>query len=140
MVAPKNSRILLTILRFKWDSLLTSKINLREKCNKDAITITFCKLVFQFSEYLLERLMKSTWIRYSTLRVVSTTFSLVGFTNLKGSTYRRKKGFFFHFESFFFSWDNQIAFQITFPVFKCHDVIKCLSMRHEIHPIEQLGK
>ena len=39
----------------------------------------------------------------------------------------------FHFESSFCSWDNQI---LTFQIFKCHDVIKCLSMKHETHIIE----
>ena len=39
-----------------------------------------------------------------------------------------KKGcFLFHFESSFRSWDNQIQ------IFKCHDVVKCLSIKHETH-------
>ena len=70
---------------------------------KDAITITFCKLVFQFSEYLLESPMKSTRIRCSTLKVVSTTFSLVGFAYLKGTTLEEKKVFYFISKAFFFS-------------------------------------
>ena len=40
------------------------------------------------------------------------------------------KCFLFHFESSFHSWDNQI---LTFQIFKCHDVIKCPSMKHETH-------
>ena len=36
----------------------------------------------------------------------------------------------FYFESSFRSWDNQI---LTFQTFKCHDVIKCTSMKHETH-------
>ena len=43
------------------------------------------------------------------------------------------KCFLFHFESSFHSWDNQI---LTFQTLKCHDVIKCLSMKHETHFIE----
>ena len=35
------------------------------------------------------------------------------------------KKFLFHFESSFHSWDNNI---LIFQIFKCHDVIKCLSM------------
>ena len=42
-----------------------------------------------------------------------------------------------HFESSFRSWDNHI---LTFQIFKCHDIIKCLSMKHETHIIEYLGK
>ena len=38
--------------------------------------------------------------------------------------------FLLHFESSSRSWDNQI---LSFQVFKCHGVIKCLSMKHETH-------
>ena len=34
----------------------------------------------------------------------------------------------FHLKSSFRSWDNQI---LTFQIFKCHDVTKCPSMKHE---------
>ena len=69
------------------------------------------------------------------LKVVSATFLLDCFIYLKESTYiwNKKKCFLFHFESFFRSWDNQI---LTFEIFKCHDVIKCLSMKQEIHVAE----
>ena len=36
----------------------------------------------------------------------------------------------FHLESSFHSLDNQI---LTFQIFKCHDVAKCPSMKHETH-------
>ena len=49
----------------------------------------------------------------------------------------KEKCFLFHFESSFCSWDNQI---LTFQIFKCHDVIKYLSMKHETHFIEKLRK
>ena len=40
---------------------------------------------------------------------------------------QRKMGcFFFHFERSFCFWDNQI---LNFQILKCHDVIKCLSMK-----------
>ena len=44
--------------------------------------------------------------------------------------WNKKKYFFFHFESCFHSWDNQI---LTFHISTCHDVMKCLSMKHETH-------
>ena len=50
---------------------------------------------------------------------------------------KQEKKFLFHFESSFRSLDNQI---LTFQAFKCHDIIKCLSMKHETHFTEQLEK
>ena len=44
--------------------------------------------------------------------------------------WNKKKYFLFHFESSFGFWDNQI---LTSELFKCHDVIKCLSTKHETH-------
>ena len=41
-----------------------------------------------------------------------------------------KEKYTFHFELSFRSWDNQI---LNFQIFKCHDVIKSLSMKHETH-------
>ena len=64
------------------------------------------------------------------LKVISATFLLVCFECLKESIFEtRKKNvfFFFHFESSFRSWDNQI---LNFEIFKCHYVIKCLSLKH----------
>ena len=43
--------------------------------------------------------------------------------------WNKEKCFLFHFESSFGSWDNQI---LNFQIFKCHVVIKWLSMKHEI--------
>ena len=43
----------------------------------------------------------------------------------------------FQFESSFCSWDNQV---LTFQKFKCHDVMKYPSMKHETHFTEKLGK
>ena len=39
----------------------------------------------------------------------------------------KEKRFLFHFESSFCSCS------LTFQIFKCHDVVKCLSMKHEAH-------
>ena len=72
------------------------------------------------------------------LKVVSATFLLVCFVCLKERTCEtRKNVFLFHFKSSFHSRDNQI---LNFQLFKCHDVIKCLGMKHETHFIEYLGK
>ena len=38
------------------------------------------------------------------------------------------KCFFFYYQSSFRSWDNQI---LTFQVFRCHEVIKCSSIKHK---------
>ena len=43
----------------------------------------------------------------------------------------------FHFRSCFRSKDNQIS---NFQIFKSHDVTRSLSMKHETHFIEKLGK
>ena len=47
--------------------------------------------------------------------------------------WNKEKCFLFHFECSFRSWDNQV---LNFQIFKCHDVIKCLSMKHEADFIE----
>ena len=47
--------------------------------------------------------------------------------------WNKENCFLSNFESSFHSWDNQV---LTFQIFKCHDVIKCLSMKHETHTIE----
>ena len=47
--------------------------------------------------------------------------------------WNREKCFLFHFKISFHSWDNQ---SLTFQVFKCHDIIKCLSMKHKTHLAE----
>ena len=66
------------------------------------------------------------------LMVVSATFLLVYFVILKGRNKEKEKNkekyFLFHFKSSFRSWDNQI---LNFHMFKSHDIIKCLSMKHE---------
>ena len=46
--------------------------------------------------------------------------------------WKKEKSFF---ESSFSSWDNQI---LIFQVFKCHDLIKFLSMKHETHLLNNL--
>ena len=63
------------------------------------------------------------------LKVVSATFLLVCFVSLKESTCETRKCFLFHFKSSFHSWDNHILISN----FKCYNVIKCLSMKHQKH-------
>ena len=60
----------------------------------------------------------------------------VTFVSLFCMSKREKKEFYFHFKSSFRSWDNQI---LTFQIFKCHHVIKCLSVKHETYFIDTLG-
>ena len=65
------------------------------------------------------------------LKVVSTTFVLVYFLSLIESTCQtRKNVFLFDFKTSFRSRENQI---LEFYIFKFHDVIKCLSIKQEIH-------
>ena len=47
--------------------------------------------------------------------------------------WNNEKGFLFYFESSFRSGDNQV---LTFQIFKCYDIIKYLSMKHETHITE----
>ena len=44
--------------------------------------------------------------------------------------WNKEECFLFHLESLFRSWDNQI---LTFQIYKCHDIIKYPSMKHETH-------
>ena len=43
---------------------------------------------------------------------------------------KQGKKVLFHVKSSFHSWDNHF---LTFQIFKCHDVIKCLGIKHETH-------
>ena len=71
------------------------------------------------------------------LKVVSATFLLVCFLSLNENTCQtRKKNFLFHLKSLFRSQENQI---LEFYVLKFHDVIKCLSIKQEIHFTNNLG-
>ena len=65
------------------------------------------------------------------LKVVSATFLANLFCMPKRQhLWNKEKYFLFHFESSFCSRDNQI---LTFQVFKCHEVIKCLGMKHKTY-------
>ena len=60
------------------------------------------------------------------LKVVITIFLLVCFLSQKESTCEKRKNIFTSLRKR--SWDNQI---LTFQIFKCREVIKCPSMKHE---------
>ena len=64
---------------------------------------------------------------------VRYNFASLFFKSKREDLWNKEKCFLFPFKSYFRSWDNQI---LTFQIFKCHDVIKCLSMKHETHIIE----
>ena len=67
------------------------------------------------------------------LAIVSTIFLLIWLVYLTEHVWNKEKCFLFHFQSSFHYWDNQI---LNFLIFKCHDVIKCVSMKQETHFIE----
>ena len=52
------------------------------------------------------------------------------FLSLNKSTFQTRKNFLFHFKSSFRSCENQI---LEFYIFKFHGIIKCLSIKQEIH-------
>ena len=66
------------------------------------------------------------------LKVVSATFLLVCFLYLKESTCETRKNVFYFISKALFVLEI-ISLSLTFQIFKCHDVIKCPSMRHETH-------
>ena len=69
----------------------------------------------------------------NSLKAVSTTFLLVCFVCLKERTCETKKNvFYFTLKSLYVL--------LNFQIFKCHGVIKCLSMKTETHFVEQFGK
>ena len=57
-------------------------------------------------------------------------FASLSFMSKREHLWNKKECFLFHLKSSFHSWDDQI---LNFQIFKCHDVIKCLSMKHETH-------
>ena len=68
-------------------------------------------------------------IKGKVLKVVSATFLLICFVRLQQRTCEtRKNVFLFYLKSSFRSWDNQV---LNFQIFKCHNIIKCLSMKQE---------
>ena len=73
------------------------------------------------------------------LKIASATFLLVWFVCLKESTCKTRKNVFYFISKALFVLEihNEI---LNFQIFKCHDVIKCLSMKHGTHFVEQLGK
>ena len=74
------------------------------------------------------------WIKFSDqFRVkvcVCYIFASLFFMPKRKHLWNKEECFSFHLESSFHSWDNHF---LTFQIFKCHDVIKCSSMKHETH-------
>ena len=66
-------------------------------------------------------------------RCVRYIFTSLLCTSKRERLLNKYKCFLFHFESSFHFRDNQI---LNFQIFKCHAIIKCLSMKHETHFIE----
>ena len=77
----------------------------------------FCAVFIFF--YKLQKLL-----RFKSLKVVSAKFWLVCLISLKQSTREGSKNVFCF---------TSRALLLTFQMFKCHHVIKCLSMKHETH-------
>ena len=61
------------------------------------------------------------------LKFVSATFLLVRFVYLKKSTLETRKNIISHWKLFVLEI-NQI---LNFQIYKCHNVIRCPSMKHE---------
>ena len=57
-------------------------------------------------------------------------FANLFFKSKRGHLSNKEKYFLFHFKSSFRSQENQI---LEFYILKFHDVIKCLSIKQEIH-------
>ena len=64
---------------------------------------------------------------------VGYIFTSLYFTYKKEHLWNKEECFLFHLKNSFRSWDNQ---SLSFRIFKCYDVIKRLSMKHETHFIE----
>ena len=113
--------VFLSSLIFK---LLTTNSTL---CLKFTPALFFGALLFKFQNF---KTFQRYWLY--TLKVMYASFLLVCFMSKRENLWNKKKCFLFHFESSF-HWDNQI---LNFQIFNCHDVIKCLSMKHKTHFIE----
>ena len=82
--------------------------------------------------------MLETGAASEVLKVVSATFFASLFCMAKREHFwNKKKCFLFHFENYFSSGDNQI---LIFQTFKYHGITKHLSMKHETHFTEYIGK
>ena len=100
--------------------------------------LEFCEATKSYTSALFDKLLSTVVKCLCGLKAVSATFLPVCFFKSKRehlSNY--KKCFLFYFKTSFRSRENQI---LKFYIFKFHDVIKCLSIKQEIHFTEQLGK
>ena len=77
------------------------------------------KRVFSRKGFTLQIFIKGC-IRY--------IFAILFYMSKRENLWNKEKCFLFHFKSSLRSWDNQV---LNFQVFKFHDVIICLSMKHK---------
>ena len=103
------------------------------------LVVLCLRLVFLVSRYFAGRGIVMWWWESEKewfwpfkpfLKVVSATFLLACFVCLKEDLSNKEKCFLFDLQSSFRSRDNHT---LNFQIFKCHDFIKCLSMKHETH-------
>ena len=130
--------ILLKLPPRKWEHwfILWSFFVLRWLC----ISInTFANILFVMrSSHLLWKLLYSSpfWKLSSNFRCslfigcVRYIFASLFYISNREHLQNKEKWFLFHFESSYRSLDNLI---LSFQVFKCHDLIKCLSIKHSNH-------
>ena len=75
--------------------------------------------------------LTSNWIAYIPFKgCVRYIFASLFCMSKREHLWNKEKVFFFSLRRVFRSWDNQI---LTFEIFKCHEVTKCLNMKHETH-------
>ena len=93
------------------------------------LKVLTAKKVFNFSKRPLHA--STAYSKFTILKVIWVCHIFAGsFCKSKREhLWNKEKCFLFHFKSSFHSWNNQI---LTFQIFKCHDIIKCLNMKHGI--------
>ena len=83
-----------------------------------------CSFLLVFILFVVKRPFLSELSFKGCVRNIFTSL----FRMSKGKYFWNKEKILFHFESSFCSWDNQI---LIFQIFKCHDIIKCLSIKRK---------
>ena len=101
---------------------------------KKKIIHVFLKVKFQIDGQSVYRNLWScpyvVYLSNKNLFIISLKMCPLFYISKRQRLWKKKKCFLFHFQSSFCSRDNQI---LTFQVFKCYDVLRCLSMEHETH-------
>ena len=89
------------------------------------------KLLFSSQECKFKAIFtftKSAYTMFLHIQCVCYIFTSLFCMSKRMHFWQKKRCLLFHFRSSFRSWDYQI---LTFQIFKCHDIIKCLLMKHE---------